>query len=219
MTDRPAILNAHEAFVVVPAEATHEMMQAGQDQRNAKALFDLNDAFHVSRAMLAARPDPTALADVVRYVEELEAERAFTLSDASRLLKKQDVQGACAHPDDCFYDTDRVRCGPCAVKASAAKGVVVDDTFSHLPEVCRLRREVKAAEARITALEAALGEAERALEPFAAVAELDIGESEHDNEMFKPMSWLNARAKILSVGNLRAARTAVAKIKETRNAE
>ncbi|QIG72951.1 hypothetical protein EVB98_029 [Rhizobium phage RHph_N3_2] len=80
---------------------------------------------------------------------------AFTLSDASRLLRKQDVQGACPHPDDCFYESDRVRCGPCAVKASAAKGVEIDDTHSHLPEVCRLRREVKAATARIAELEAA----------------------------------------------------------------
>ncbi|MGQ3294240.1 MAG: hypothetical protein ACT6U0_18765, partial [Shinella sp.] len=82
-----------------------------------------------------------------------EEQVAFTLSDASRLLRKQDIQGVCPHPDDCFYESDRVRCGPCAVKASAAKGIEIDDTHSHLPEVCRLRREVEAATARITDLE------------------------------------------------------------------
>ena len=92
----------------------------------------------------------------------LEEQVLFTLSDASRLLRKQDVQGACPHPDDCFYETDRVRCGPCAVKASAAKGVIVDDTHSHLPEVCRLRRELRAATARIAELEAATQKASQA---------------------------------------------------------
>lgn len=86
-------------------------------------------------------------------VADLAAQVAFTMSDASRLLRKQDVQGACPHPNDCFYETDRVRCGPCAVKASAYKGVEIDDTHSHLPEVCRLRREVRAAAARIAELE------------------------------------------------------------------
>jgi hypothetical protein len=99
------------------------------------------------------RPDAPAPQDQTN-VDALQAQVAFTLSDASRLLRKQDVQGACPHPDDCFYESDRVRCGPCAVKASASKGIEIDDTHSHLPEVCRLRREVKAAQARIAELEA-----------------------------------------------------------------
>lgn len=95
----------------------------------------------------AAAPPPVGL-------EELEAQVSFTLSDASRLLRKEDVEGACPHPHDCFYETDRVRCGPCGVKASAAKGIAVDDTYSNLPEVARLRRELRAANDRISALEA-----------------------------------------------------------------
>ncbi|XAI95154.1 hypothetical protein [Microcystis phage Mwe-JY13] len=87
------------------------------------------------------------LSDAEARIRELEAANAFTLSDGSRMLQKSDVQGVCPHPDDCFYFGDRVRCGPCAVKASAAKGIAIDDTHSHLPEVCRLRRELKAAEA------------------------------------------------------------------------
>jgi hypothetical protein len=43
-----------EGWQLVPVEATQKMMEAGQSQRNCKAQFDLNDAFHVYRAMLAA---------------------------------------------------------------------------------------------------------------------------------------------------------------------
>lgn len=244
---KPAILNAHEAFVVVPVEPVREQWAAMAD-----TLYGYKNRHHdkvagdVFNAMLAARPDPTALADVVRYVEELEVQAAFTISDASRLLRKEDVQGVCPHPDDCFYESDRARCGPCAVKASAAKGVVVDDTFSHLPEVCRLRREVKAAEARvaeleaqrdaafamskcecgpdeacqnlakssarITALEADLGEAERALEPFAKRAgKLDGIWKDHETQ-WSPEYGDTA----ITIGHLRAVSRTITKIKETR---
>lgn len=47
-----------EGWKMVPMEPTHSMMKAGQDWRNARALFDLNDAFHVYRAMLSASPNP-----------------------------------------------------------------------------------------------------------------------------------------------------------------
>ncbi|MGV1913578.1 hypothetical protein G6K96_21790 [Agrobacterium vitis] len=98
-------------------------------------------------------------------ISGLEASVAFTLSDTSRMLKKSDVENVCPHPNDCFYESDRARCGPCAVKASKLKGIEIDDTHSHLPEVCRLRREVRAAEGRVAELEAALVEARgRALE-------------------------------------------------------
>lgn len=48
-----------------------------------------------------------------------------------------------------------------------------------------------------------------ALEPFALVAEHDIGESEDDKDAFQPMSRRVARAPGLSVGDLRRARTAL----------
>lgn len=115
--------------------------------------------------------------------EKLAAQVAFTLTDASRLLRKEDIQGACPHPDDCFYESDRVRCGPCAVKASAARGVDIDDTHSHLPEVCRLRREVKSLETRATAAEERLKRLEAMHEPKPTRLACAICEGEHDNDM------------------------------------
>jgi hypothetical protein len=50
-------------MVMVPKTATTEMMQAGKRQRNAKALFDENDAFHVWSAMLDAAPSPFSQAN------------------------------------------------------------------------------------------------------------------------------------------------------------
>lgn len=35
-------------------EPSHEMMQAGVDERNARMLFTLDDAYHVHRAMIYA---------------------------------------------------------------------------------------------------------------------------------------------------------------------
>jgi hypothetical protein len=70
------------------------------------------------------------------------------------------------------------------------------------------QRYVDANEARIDA-EAQLAEASKALEPFAAVAEHDIGDDETDDDIFWPIS--NARYSMsgrLRVGHLRAARRA-----------
>lgn len=67
-------------------------------------------------------------------------------------------------------------------------------------------------EAEAIARDEARAEAERlraALKPFAAVAEHDIGEDEVDADMFRPMRRENARAPILTVGDLRAARAAL----------
>ena len=41
---------------IVPQEPTDEMMLAGVKQRNDKSFFNLNDAFHVYCAMIAAAP-------------------------------------------------------------------------------------------------------------------------------------------------------------------
>lgn len=51
-----------------------------------------------------------------------------------------------------------------------------------------------------------------ALEPFAEVAEHDIGEDEHDADRFRPMSQHN-HAPLLTVGDFRRARAARASIK------
>lgn len=71
------------------------------------------------------------------------------------------------------------------------------------------QRYVDANEARIDA-EAQLAEARKALEPFAAVAEHDIGDDETDDDIFWPIS--NARYSMsgrLRVGHLRAASRAL----------
>jgi len=47
-----------------------------------------------------------------------------------------------------------------------------------------------------------------ALKPFALVAEHDIGESETDSDLFRPMEGKYARAPRLTVGDLRRARAA-----------
>ncbi|MFG1247315.1 hypothetical protein [Xanthobacter flavus] len=52
--------------------------------------------------------------------------------------------------------------------------------------------------------------AHEALAPFSAVAEHDIGESESDTDLFRPMSAKHARAPLLTVGDLRRARTIIA---------
>ena len=48
-----------------------------------------------------------------------------------------------------------------------------------------------------------------ALEPFADVAKHDIGSDETNADFFRPMSAKNARAPLLTVGDLRRARAAL----------
>lgn len=163
---RPTILDLD--LVVVPREATVEM-ECRVDHEDCTTPDAAKSAF---RDMISASPYLTAWDDVRKYVEGLEEKIGFTMADASRMLRKSDVKGVCQTPTICFEFSDRVRCGPCAVKASKLAGVEIDDTHSHLPEVCRLRREVKTAEARIAELEKRLADAERVIEPFADAADL-----------------------------------------------
>jgi hypothetical protein len=57
---------------------------------------------------------------------------------------------------------------------------------------------------RIINAEAALAEARKVIEPFAAVAGKDIGESEHDEDYFEPMKSKYGRAPRLRVKHMRA---------------
>lgn len=66
MTDRPAILSAPEAWAVVPVEPEHGMTRRGSA---AVSCLSHAGANAVYTAMLAARPDPNALQEVVAYVE------------------------------------------------------------------------------------------------------------------------------------------------------
>lgn len=92
--------------------------------------------------------------------------RNFTLSDHQRLLRRSDVEGICDSIGSCFEDPDGVaRCGPCAIKAAEAVGVVVRYSIPHAPQEARLGRELRAAEAK-------LAKAEEALKPFAAIGDV-----------------------------------------------
>lgn len=83
------------------------------------------------------------------------------------------------------------------------------------PPVTMVTTSANSAEARITELEAALGEAERALEPFAKRAgKLDGIWKDHETQ-WSPEYGDTA----ITIGHLRAASRTITKIKETRNAE
>jgi hypothetical protein len=68
-----------------------------------------------------------------------------------------------------------------------------------------LRNRTKTAESEVTRLSARCEALEKALEPFARVAEHDIGTDEDDSDIFRMMS-ANNRAPLLTVGDLRRAR-------------
>lgn len=193
-TRRPAILDMD--IVVVPRDATDEMLSSMGNMH-----MPFGEMVAAYDGAIFASPYPTAWDDVRKYVEGLEESVAFTMTDTSRMLRKSDIKDVCPHPDDCFYEAERARCGPCAVKASKLAGIEIDDTHSHLPEVCRLRREVKAAEARIAELEKRLADAERVVEPFARLAgEYDPPEDD-DNDL--PFDLCHGD---MTIGQLRAAR-------------
>jgi len=67
-----------------------------------------------------------------------------TMTDAQRLIWRDDVEGICPTPDMCFEYGDRVRCGPCAIKQADARGIASDMSLPNLPEVSRQRREITA---------------------------------------------------------------------------
>lgn len=75
-----------------------------------------------------------------------------------------------------------------------------------------------AAEAEAARLRALLAEAREVVRQFAETAELDIGDSEHDDDLFKPMSYEHAEAGVLRVKHFRAALALAEKLeKETGN--
>lgn len=65
--------------------------------------------------------------------------------------------------------------------------------------------EIDELRAERDALTAKLEEAKQALKPFAEVANKDVGMDEGDSDMYRPMSPRNARAPLLTVGDLRRA--------------
>src|SRR5690606_7090124 len=70
--------------------------------------------------------------------------------------------------------------------------------------------KLKAGNAR---LEGQLAEARKALEPFALVAEHDIGDDETDSDAFRPMPKPFSHAPQITVGHIRAALAVVRGVK------
>lgn len=89
-------------------------------------------------------------------LEKLQRAFLFTLTDGARLLQRSDVEGICSHTEMCFHYSERVRCGPCAVKQAQKYGITSDISDSFSPEQYRLRRRVQAAETEIGILKDAL---------------------------------------------------------------
>lgn len=81
MTDRPAILDRLDGFVVVPKEPTDEMVGVGK----AYPRWDVSYA-----AMLNARSYPNALAEIAAHVAGLEAR----LAEAEKVIDQvTDIYG------------------------------------------------------------------------------------------------------------------------------
>lgn len=90
------------------------------------------------------------------------------LTDGQRMLWRDDVEGICPTPDNCFEYGDRVRCGPCARRQAEACGIATYEGAPNLPEVARLKREVAQLEARIEKLTGALTRANQFAVTFIA---------------------------------------------------
>lgn len=94
------------------------------------------------------------------------------------------------------------------------RGAVIErleTNVRHWREECgKIDAAKRAAEAKLSALQEEAGRLREALEPFAEIAELDIGEDEHDLDLFRPMATHN-RGPLLRVGLFRRARSALAR--------
>lgn len=80
------------------------------------------------------------------------------------------------------------------------------DEESMYQEPATTKAKINEAMATLSTLSARVETLTKALEPFASVAEWDIGEEEDDDDRFKPMTSHNY-APILTVGDLRKARS------------
>lgn len=75
---------------------------------------------------------------------ELSPRERRTMTDPQRMLWRDDVEGICQSPDLCFEYSETVRCGPCGIKQADKCGVASNHSVPNLPEVYRLRRQLKA---------------------------------------------------------------------------
>lgn len=98
--------------------------------------------------------------------------------------------------EDCFLQSPLLDLAASTLESLAAEN-------ARLNEECRLSMHTIADER--ARFEATNAELRAALEPFAEVAEWDIGESEADDDLFSPMDGRFAVSKRIRVGNLRRA--------------
>ena len=68
---------------------------------------------------------------------------------------------------------------------------------------------IRALEADVAILRAEIARKDEALRPFARIAEHDIGETETDTDLYRPMQPQNARAPLPTAGDFRRARAAL----------
>lgn len=181
--NRPTVLDMD--LVVVPREATDEMQFAG----NA----------NVYGAMLSASPYPTAWDDVRKYVEGLEALASKVNGIRNSIIGCQKMNWSeHIYPLVAALEEAGIE-GAGYPKAREYVGTMLERTLA-------AEESAAAAEACIAELEKRLADAERVIEPFAAVAEFDIGDDEYDDDVFRPITAKNARVQLINVGHLRAAR-------------
>lgn len=116
------------------------------------------DLYHTGElSMPYRRQISDAITALRTQLDEVRAERAFTVSDGQRMLRKQDIITVCDTPDLCFESDDGVgRCGPCAKKLAERDGITLNQYTVSNPTAMRLRRELAAANARSDRAEAAL---------------------------------------------------------------
>jgi len=133
--------------------------------------------------------DWTATA-VVSLADALDAERT----------SHAELQARAGAPDDGRWLTRMY-------EIRQASGIGFRPMLSEVPAAIKAR--IDALEARATTAETALAQAREALEPFARVAEVDIGESEADDDTFRNSARAYARAPAITVGDIRRARAAL----------
>ena len=85
---------------------------------------------------------------------------------------------------------------------------VMDDAKPHAASAWNKRNadaRIDTLKAENTKLRQRLDKLAEGLRPFAAIAEHDVSDAEADEDLYRPMSPLNARARLIEVGDLRRA--------------
>lgn len=151
---------------------------------------------HLQRQLSAAQAERERLALAICGGEDAPGYANSQTVETLELLAKQNERDHSALVDR-FIDVER-QLSEAVERAERAEGRAKD--FEEQAAICA--KVTEGAEAEIARLR-------EALEPFARVAEFDIGESETDEDIFRPMDGRYAVAGLIRVGHLRAARAAL----------